>query len=494
MPKIHFFLQNSLGYRLPKYLNFTIENGTTSPFYRFYKQYTDSWRTHELFRCFYFKDICVILNDREGLNGNKKAKKQLLQEVFIFNASYTVFHGVIYRNYEAKDGKFVSNVLPIPDSPYLILGFTTTSSWGSKEDTRLLRVDYSKTNLQFRYNTRWTAKQLSCYSLLYIDYTRYFVASFSSTGAKRFNQLNGVMLYDLTSRNQSPWLSFSPQGSAADYDQIAFLEAGRVLLMVDTKRTSTMVYGYTIRGPNQLYHIKTVSVARMIAFKSSNYFAVIKQFQSKGNVIVIYNLGGKVLHVDLKAGFGVNSVVYSEYFGNLLVLSTGFSLTYPKDSRFRNPACYHYYGASYSFSNFRCSKCSSVGAISKRGICDYYLRGRDEDYLVYFNLSIPDLPTNFDGQLFELNYTYLKGRLPGREKSSSKNSSLKNNTNSTQGTESSNFPFFSLENIAIGVAIAFVFLIFWYASGSLLLSSANTAVRITLALWPLPTPKTLCAR
>ena len=133
-----------------RYIEFAREVGQTQPYYRFYKNYTFRRRTSELLRCS-SNAICVILDDTESLN-ERTGEKEVIQEVFIFNATQPDHNGVIYRNKEARNGKFISNLLPISHSSYTVLGFSTTSTWRDKEDTRLLRVDYFNTSTQFAYS------------------------------------------------------------------------------------------------------------------------------------------------------------------------------------------------------------------------------------------------------------------------------------------------------------------------------------------------------
>ena len=119
--------------------------------YEHYTKYTSKPRTLELYRCFFFAKACLILADVEELDEESQEQK-LVQKVLLFNATDPSHQKLIFINTHASQGKFVSNLLPITNSPYAILGFSTTSSWTNSSDSRLVRIDVMNISRKFEYS------------------------------------------------------------------------------------------------------------------------------------------------------------------------------------------------------------------------------------------------------------------------------------------------------------------------------------------------------
>ena len=363
-------------------------------------------------KCFFHKEICLIIDDKEDLD-RRTGEKSLVQEVFIFNASQPEHHGIIFRNIKAEKGKFISNILPITQSSYVIFGFTTRSPWKSEVDFRLLRIDYFNTSHQFEFDTKFKRARMTCDSLLYIEYTKYFAASFISRGANSSDSQSDVLLYDLTSSSKSPQRVFSPRFEFPN--QLGYLEPSRVLL-IGTNSLSHFtdgVYGYTITGCH-IYQIRTSIFLHMVTIKASNFFAIVgfpfEGVSATSYPISIYNLQGFVFHL-FNMFNQTPEVIYSEFFGDLLLLNKNMILRVSWNESSANPTCRtggEQEKMAYSFSNKWCGEdCTDGAKFSKRGICEFYEK-KDHDYLVYFNSTIPVLPTNLVGELFHLNHSSFK--------------------------------------------------------------------------------------
>ena len=319
--------------------------------------YSSINRTSEFFKCFYFQKICMILNDmKEDVNGAVHHH----QEVFLFNVFDSGQIGVVYVNREAENGNFITNLLPITRSNYLVLGFSSSSKWTQKNQTKtVLRVDFIDASRQFRYTIPSYEEELTCFRLLYVDYSNYFFASYSGK--------NGVLMYDLTQTKMPPFRVFHPEG--ADHEHLAYLEYSRVLLV--SVPYADRLYGFSIQGL-KLYQIETCSVVHgMHAFKASDYFVVIPSELT--SLLYIYDLTGKIHHVQLETGIHLRSVVFSELFGNLFLLHDNVILRYLVTAETRSPSCSPKGFVFFSFSNIGCKNCSSQAAITDltdRGVCE----------------------------------------------------------------------------------------------------------------------------
>ena len=162
--------------------------------------------------------MCLIVDDTKVLQSNRE--KITRQELFIFNATWPGQNGIIFKNNEVTQGKYISSVLPITKSNYVILGFTTKAPWTTTSPKVLLRLDYTDTKKQFEYTVPDTTATVSCYKLLYISYSKYFLASFSGN--------NGVLVYDFTKSSQAHQRVFRPP--YADFNEIDYLEKSKVVL------------------------------------------------------------------------------------------------------------------------------------------------------------------------------------------------------------------------------------------------------------------------
>ena len=387
------YTTNTTGGGPYQILNFGSNVGEDLPYYDSYSKYTSRDRRPEMFKCFFFSKMCAVVNDLKVDIGPQT--DQMVQQVFMFNATKATYNGVIHRNIEARDGKFISNLLPITKSSYLIIGFSTISSWPVNDSTVLLRTNYLETSQQFQYKLPNTYRQISCFRLLYIEYSKYFIASFSEE--------NGVLLYDLTQNSQNHQRIFRPEDD--DYRHLAYLEASKVLLMAANSRDR--LYGYSMSG-NDLYHIHTrPSVRGLVSFKSSDFFVIMSSSTSSN--LYVYNLQGMVHQIELSSSTYVAYVFYSEYLGGLFLLDDNILVRYSWSIGTNNPSC----GTSstsdaYSFSNKWCSKsCSSTASLTNRGICEF---SQDTNFLIYLSNDVPNnLPTNLLGEVFKLSNNDLNG-------------------------------------------------------------------------------------
>ena len=200
------FVTNSAsgsGYERIEESAFGFSSGEKIGYFGYYTLYAGEYRTSELFRCFYEKKMCLMVNDTSVNNAQTGNREFGYQEVFMFNITNPKHHGVIFKNSEPWKGKYVSNVLPITKSNYVILGFTTKNPWATSSPKVLLRLDYLDTKKQFEYTIPDTRAEVTCFRLLYIEYSKYFVASFSKN--------NGALVYDITQSTQAPKKSSDPK-------------------------------------------------------------------------------------------------------------------------------------------------------------------------------------------------------------------------------------------------------------------------------------------
>ena len=186
-------LDGGLNVRLIEEADLGLAEGEALPYFGSAGTYSNSYRTAELFKCFYFKKMCLIVND---ISENNQFSRQ---ELFIFNVANPAQNGVIFKNNEVSQGKYLTSIAPITKSNYVILGFgteSTSSTWSTLNPKVLLRMDYLDTTKQFEYTIPGGNPKIVCHRILYIDYSKFFVASFSRN--------NGALVYDFTQTTQAP--------------------------------------------------------------------------------------------------------------------------------------------------------------------------------------------------------------------------------------------------------------------------------------------------
>ena len=302
----------------------------------------------------------------------------------MFNTSKATHNGVIYRNFEAQEGKYVTNLLPITKSTYLVLGFSTTEDWKQSNSTVLLRTNYLDTTSQFEYTIPNAEKNVTCFRLLYIEYSNYFVASFSKN--------NGVLLYDLTQPSKAPNKLLKPDGH--NYRHLSYLEASKVLLTA--AHYTKKIYGYSMTGKT-VYQLSTkLSIAGLRSFKSSNFFVIFSGIKSK--YLYFYNLNGMVYRTKFEEEVYMGGLIHSEHLGSLILLQENVLIRYSWSEETSNPACS---SKAYSFTNRWCDdNCSPEAVFTERGVCELY---QDPDFLVFFNKELPkNLPKNLVGEVLHL--------------------------------------------------------------------------------------------
>ena len=352
----------------------------------FYYQFArlSMYQLSELMKCFYYQKMCLIVNNVDEKNSETESYELIRQEVFIFNATNPRMNGVIFRNKEINKGKYISNILPIAKSSYVILAFPprVEKGWTSESEAPtpriLLRLDYLDTKMQFEYTIQDTKPEVRCFKLLYIEYSKYFVASFSKNNG-------GVLIYDITKSTKTPYITIKPKEQEA-LEHIAYLEARKVLLMVHDNDDRLMGYSMT---RTELYQIETrPKIKSLFAIKSSDFFVIMEHDLS--NHIYIYNLQGMVHHIELERSIFKERLVYSEYFQNLFALQHNTVLKYSWKPETNNPSCRPDAEAQrkYSFGNKWCSdKCADGAVFSQaRGSCQF---SNDSEFLVYFDKDLP---------------------------------------------------------------------------------------------------------
>ena len=355
--------------------------------------------------------MCAIVSDI------RVASFEHVQEVFMFNATKPSSNGVVFRNEGAHGGKYITSILPINNSPYLVIAFGTSTNWAGGELGMLLRLDYFDTERQFTYDVKTAQKGLTCFRTLYIEYTNYFVASFSED--------NGVLMYDITQTSKAPYKVFHPEG--VDHEHIAYLEFSTALLV--NVLNYPRIYGYALHG-NKLYQIETIPyVHGLVAFKSSNFFAVFSERLIRK--IYVYNLEGMVHLIELERSAAHQGVVFSEFFGNLFLLHDNYAIRMTSSRETMSPSCLEGpQTAPYAFSSKICQKCASGAAFTRREICEFKL---DSWYLVYQSSKVPhNFPTNTKGQRFVLPGAVRDSRGPVTPPPPAPSSSSNTTTNTTE--------------------------------------------------------------
>ena len=281
----------------------------------------------------------------------------------MFNATNPTQNGVIFANYWIEEGRYVSNLLPITNSSYGVLGFSTTQRLTSKRWAPLLRFDYLNTANQFEYRLNSPSDEVTCYQLLYIEYSYLFAASLSSS--------NGVLLYDISMPVKTPKRVFHVVNRS--YTGLAYLESSKVLLMGEADPGN--LYGYSLIGQTA-YHLRTeMRIRRLVAFKSSDYFLIIPREETK--FLAVYNLEGLVHVMEFKQNSNFSGLIYSEFFGGIFSMEDNLLIRYSSSPQTTNPSCnsnaqlVKNKKTSYSFSNAWCGKeCSHEAKFTQRGVCE----------------------------------------------------------------------------------------------------------------------------
>ena len=328
-------------------------------------------------KCFYFQKICLRLETKRSNSG--------LQNLFLFPVSGDYPQGVIYTQTVVNNDHKISNFLPIQRSSYLILGFSCSYK-RQKIGTRdaLLRLDYLDTRKQFKYRIPNQKQDFSCLSLLYIEYSTYFITSFGG-------EKNGVLLYDLTQLMRLPFTTTNPDDS--DHEHLIYLQLSSVIVM-STKR-ALKLYGYSIQGKTQ-YHFTVLSeVYGLAAYRESDFLLVSRregELEASSQVVDIYDLRGVVYRY--KLGFPGSGVIMSDYFGGPLFLNENLVLQFSYAERNKNPVCKKNTG--FSFSVYGCRSCSNQGKIINKEFCEL----ERSPLAIYRNYPLPELAINFKGQRF----------------------------------------------------------------------------------------------
>ena len=217
---------------------------------------------------------------------------------------------------------------------------------------------------------------MKCYSLLYIEYPKYFVGAF-----------NHIQVFDLTSSGKKPQKVFKPREEI--FDLLAYLDRSRVLIFGTSKVSG--IYGYSLTG-TELYHIETIEARHLVSFKASDYFAVFLKLRSDSR-FVIYNLRGRIYSGEVDFYYD-ELIVYSVAFGGLLLLNSNILLQYSWSQETANPSCDRSVNVLYSFTNKACRKNCAEGAVyTARGFCEFY-REEEQDFLKYFDSSLGQLPVD----------------------------------------------------------------------------------------------------
>ena len=373
------------GFDMIKAFNFGLKE---IPWYKRKDTYTYSTRTWQLFRCFFEKKMCLIVNDSYTTNPTSGRGEFDHQGIFAFNVSNPLQNGVIFKNNETMQGKYISSVLSITKSNYIIIGFRTRNPWTATSPKVLLRLDYTDTKKQFEYSIPDTSAIIDCYKLIYAEYSKFFIASFDKN--------NGVLIYDITKTTQVPQRIFRPE--KANFEQIAYLEKSKVVLMAQNYEKK--IYGYSLLGKD-LYHISTSGkVTALKALKASDYFLMWELTVNKA--ATIYNLQGIVHKITLESSLYENRLFDSQYFGGLLQTNSEVPvvlLRYSWNAGSNNPSCLSSAAATpkYSFTNKWCgNSCSSGATFTIRGLCEFT---NDPTFRVYVSTNPPaDLATNKVGE------------------------------------------------------------------------------------------------
>ena len=286
-----------------------------------------------------------------------------------------------YYNSRAHERKIITNVLPITRSTYAILGFSKNLNWDQGETTLLRRLDLIERSQLYNYTIPNSEGQITCFRTLYIEYSRYFLASFSGN--------NGVLAYDMTKTTRAPERVFHPEG--LDHEHLAYLEYSNVILM--SVGTTPRLYGYSMVDKKQ-YQIELPTdgeVTVLLSFKSSDFFVVFQGFGSTTK-FKIFNLNGDLNHMEivgLKQSTQAGLVYIKEFDGRIYFPNYGEEISYKFYEKNRNPSCSSLTRARYSFTNFDCEECSSDARKTVRGVCEN--RGA-LGFLEYLNTKLRNLP------------------------------------------------------------------------------------------------------
>ena len=341
-------------------LNLDLSGGKKPPYYTQFNKYTAKERTFDFLNCFFFKKLCLVLNDTNFFDTETNSRPHS-QDIFMLDIDTPTSSRTIFSNTQARDGKFISNFLPITKTSTVIVGFTTTKDWLRENTNILSRFDYLDQSKQFNYNILRQTRVIKCYQLLYIESTAYFAASFTN---------NGVLVYDHTKTTEASKSPIRIYNSGYKiYHTMAYLEKSRVLL-VASEDVRNLIEGYSFTG-NKTYTIRTnPPVYRLIAFKSSDFFVVLSKKDARH--LYFYNLQGMIHHEKIHIDINPASFKYSEFFGNLLSFDTNSLIRLELSTKTANPSCLPSASQSprYSFSNHWCqNNCSSEATFTDRGSC-----------------------------------------------------------------------------------------------------------------------------
>ena len=333
-------------------------------------------------RCFFSNQFCMMIYNPS----NNETDTRNSQRLFLFNATNPLYNGDIYINEHYKDGKRMSQTLPIAKSNYIIIGFSTVDSWPIQDPSLLLRLDYLNTDRQFGYKTPSKGRVMSTYYLYYIEYSNYFLAGITG---------NGVLAYDLTKSSVLPAKQFN-KDSLGSRDKIAYLEGSRTLLI--NPSGTTRIYGYGFFDEKKSYHISLrYKVQLMVPFKASDFYIVVTT-QSR-TLIEFYNLGTLVNTLKLNTG-SISYGVFSEFYGQLVLYRNNLIIKLSAGEGTLSPSCEGKGYSKFSFTNKGCSKCSAKAMMTAKGVCEMSFEPSNLPYLT--SAISGSLPINTQGQKFEL--------------------------------------------------------------------------------------------